>query len=177
MRRCLAAGLALAPCRRRHRRRLAPRAAAIAISLPSIITLQLQLQPVPVLVPRTTALRSVQPLPSTLHSTLHSTLPSSLPSTLHSPLLALQLKREDEDAALGIFNDDKAHLVVALTTDRGLCGSVNNSIGRSLRKELEAAAKAGSNVRLFVLGDKGRSQIARDYSPIVARSVDSYLDR
>lgn len=93
--------------------------------------------------------------------------------------LALQIKRDDkdEDAALGIFNDDKAHLVVALTTDRGLCGSVNNSLGRSLRRELEAGAKAGANIRLFVLGDKGRSQIARDYAPIVARTVDSYLDR
>lgn len=100
-------------------------------------------------------------------------------SLLNAVAIKEELKRNDadEDAALGIFNDDKAHLVVALTTDRGLCGSVNNSIGRSLRKELDAAAKAGSNVRLFVLGDKGRAQIARDYAPIVARAIDSYLDR
>jgi F-type H+-transporting ATPase subunit gamma len=37
--------------------------------------------------------------------------------------------------------------------------------------------QANSNVRLFVLGEKGRQQIARDYAPIVARTVDAYLDR
>lgn len=115
------------------------------------------------------------PLPPT------ASLAPALTPSLPCPALPcpLQLKRNeaDEDAALGIFTDNKAHLVVALTTDRGLCGSVNNSIGRSLRKELDAAAVAGSNVRLFVLGDKGRAQIARDYAPIVARAIDSYLDR
>lgn len=85
--------------------------------------------------------------------------------------------RADEDAEMGIFLDDKKHLVVVITTDRGLCGSVNSSLTRSLRKELNAAAKAGSDVRLFVLGEKGRAQIARDYIPIVARSVDAYMDR
>jgi hypothetical protein len=30
---------------------------------------------------------------------------------------------------------------------------------RALRKELTAAAKANSNVKMFVLGDKGRAQV------------------
>jgi len=85
--------------------------------------------------------------------------------------------REDEDAAKGIFLDNKKHLVVCITTDRGLCGSVNSSLTRALRKELTAAANANSSVKMFVLGDKGRAQLARDYMPIMTRTVDSYLDR
>ena len=107
----------------------------------------------------------------------------ALPAPLQESLLnAITLKeapktRKDEDSALGVFLDDKKHLVVVITTDRGLCGSVNSSLSRALRKELTACAAAGSNVRLFVLGEKGRAQVARDYLPIVARSVDSYMDR
>jgi F-type H+-transporting ATPase subunit gamma len=83
----------------------------------------------------------------------------------------------DEDKALGLFLDNKKHLVLVITTDKGLCGSVNSSLTRALRKDLNAAEKAGSDVRLVVLGDKGRAQIARDYAPAVARVIDSYLDR
>lgn len=69
------------------------------------------------------------------------------------------------------------HLIVAITTDRGLCGSVNSSLARQLRKELDAAAKASSSVRLFILGEKGRQQISRDYTPLMARSIDGLFER
>ena len=51
------------------------------------------------------------------------------------------------------------HLVVVITTDRGLCGSVNSSLARMARKEINAAIKAKSDIKLFVLGDKGRAQV------------------
>ena len=69
------------------------------------------------------------------------------------------------------------HLLVVLTTDRGLCGSVNSSLSRFTRKELNAAIKAKSDLKVFVLGDKGRAQIAREYLPIMTRTIDNYLDR
>ena len=70
--------------------------------------------------------------------------------------------KKDEDASLDLFVADPAprHLCVAITTDRGLCGAVNSSLCRALRKELNAAARAKSSVRLFTVGDKGRLQIA-----------------
>jgi len=87
-------------------------------------------------------------------------------------------KKKDEDAALGIFQDTtKKHLVVVITTDRGLCGAVNSSLARALRRELAAAAKAKASVKVITLGDKGRAQIARDYAPIVARAIDNCFDK
>ena len=85
--------------------------------------------------------------------------------------------KTDSEVAAGVFCDDKKHLVVTLFTDRGLCGSVNSSLARSLRLELNAAAAASASVRLITVGDKGRAQIARDYSPIVARALDNYLEK
>jgi F0F1-type ATP synthase gamma subunit len=86
----------------------------------------------------------------------------------------LTATKRDEEGAMGVFTDDKKHLVVLVTTDRGLCGSVNSSLTRSLRKELTESAKAGTDLRLFVLGEKGRAQVARDYAPITSRVIDAY---
>jgi F-type H+-transporting ATPase subunit gamma len=85
--------------------------------------------------------------------------------------------KKDEDAAKGLFLDDRSHLCVLVTTDRGLCGAVNSSLSRGLRKELNAAMKEKRKLRVLTLGDKGRAQIARDYAPIVARAIDNCFDK
>jgi ATP synthase F1 gamma subunit len=86
-------------------------------------------------------------------------------------------KKEKDDDIKGMFLDDRKHLCVLVTTDRGLCGAVNSSLTRSLRRELNAAAKEKRSVRVLTLGDKGRAQIARDYAPIVARAIDQCFDK
>jgi len=86
-------------------------------------------------------------------------------------------KKKDEDSSKGLFLDDRKHLCVLVTTDRGLCGAVNSSLARSLRKELNEALKEKRSLRVLTLGDKGRSQIARDYAPIVARAIDNCFDK
>ena len=87
-------------------------------------------------------------------------------------------KKKDEDSILGLFSDaTKKHLCVVVTTDRGLCGAVNSSIARSLRRELTAAARAKVSVKLITLGDKGRAQLARDYAPIVVTAIDQLFDK
>jgi len=94
------------------------------------------------------------------------------------PPVAEEGKKKDEDAALGIFLDTtKKHLVVVVTTDRGLCGAVNSSLARALRRELNAAAKAKASVKVITLGDKGRAQIARDYAPVVVRTIDGLFEK
>lgn len=84
---------------------------------------------------------------------------------------------KDDENAMGLFLDDKKHLCVIMTTDRGLCGAVNSSIARRIRKELNAAVKANTDVRVFTIGEKGRSQVARDYIPLMAGAVDGCFDR
>ena len=109
--------------------------------------------------------------------------PRTAPSFVlqESILNAVQIREEgrekakNEDAAQDILIDGKKHLLVAITTDRGLCGAVNSSLSRSVRKEVNAAAKAGAPVKIFVLGDKGRAQIAREYLPVMTKAIDTYL--
>jgi ATP synthase F1 gamma subunit len=117
------------------------------------------------------------PLPLPTRSRLQESILNAvaLPDEKRKDLTSKE--KADDDAAKGIFLDDKKHLITVVTTDRGLCGAVNSSLTRALRKELNAAARAKSSVRLFVLGDKGRAQVSRDYVPIVARTIDSCFDK
>ena len=93
------------------------------------------------------------------------------------PDVKRESKKDDDEKALGLFTDDKSHLALVMTTDRGMCGAVNSSLSRMMRRELEAALKAGSKLRVITVGDKGRAQIARDYMPIMARSIDQAFDK
>jgi len=62
---------------------------------------------------------------------------------------------------------DKTHLIVLATADRGLCGAFNSSIVRATRRRIQAELKEGKTVKLFCVGRKGREQISRDYAALI----------
>lgn len=51
-------------------------------------------------------------------------------------------------------------LLVAITSDRGLCGAVHTGVARQIRNELTADS---SNAKVFCVGDKSRSILQRLY--------------
>lgn len=51
-------------------------------------------------------------------------------------------------------------LLIAVTSDRGLCGAVHTGVARQIRGELQ---KDDSNTKIFCIGDKSRSILARLY--------------
>lgn len=54
------------------------------------------------------------------------------------------------------------NLFFVISSDRGLCGGINSGIAKTVRKQFAHFDKSG--VELFVLGDKGRAQLRRDFS-------------
>jgi len=52
-------------------------------------------------------------------------------------------------------------LVVAITSDRGLCGSANTSVTRTAEKMLQNVPK--ENIQIFCVGDKARAGLVRKY--------------
>ena len=52
-------------------------------------------------------------------------------------------------------------LVVPITSDKGLCGGVNSFITRAMRKVMAHCAEEGKSPKIFVVGDKGRTQMRR----------------
>ena len=57
--------------------------------------------------------------------------------------------------------DDRTHLVVVATADRGLCGGFNGGIVRRARELIHELEGAGRTVRILCVGRKGRDQLRR----------------
>ena len=66
---------------------------------------------------------------------------------------------------------DQVHLVVVMTSDRGLCGGFNGSIVRSARALVNDLLRQGKTVKIVTVGRKGRDQLKREFS---ANIIESY---
>jgi len=67
---------------------------------------------------------------------------------------------------------DAVHLVVVVTSDRGLCGGFNGSIVRSARSLVSDLQRDGKTVKLLIIGRKGRDQMNRDLGRLFVETYD-----
>ncbi len=68
--------------------------------------------------------------------------------------------------------EDKVHLLIVATADRGLCGGFNSSIVRGTRRKIEELEAQGKQVKLLCVGRKGRDQLMRDQRDKVIETID-----
>jgi len=68
--------------------------------------------------------------------------------------------------------DDRVHLLVVMTAERGLCGGFNSSIARLARSHAQALLAMGKTVKILTVGRKGREQLRRDMSQHFVGHVD-----
>jgi len=68
---------------------------------------------------------------------------------------------------------DKVHLLVVVSSDRGLCGAFNGSIVREAKRQIARLQGEGKTVKLLTVGRKGRDQLRREYASLI---VESYED-
>ena len=66
--------------------------------------------------------------------------------------------------------NDKTHLLVIMSADRGLCGGFNGSITRQTRTEVARLQGEGKTVKLLMVGRKSADALRRELG-------DLYLDR
>jgi F-type H+-transporting ATPase subunit gamma len=67
---------------------------------------------------------------------------------------------------------DKVHLLVVMTSERGLCGAFNSSIVRLARARAQELIAAGHTVKILTVGKKGREALKRDMSDRMVAHVD-----
>lgn len=72
---------------------------------------------------------------------------------------------------LGGTGKDQVHLVVILTSDRGLAGGFNANIVRSARQLIRTLQDEGRTVRLLPVGRKGADILAKEYPDLVVERV------
>jgi F-type H+-transporting ATPase subunit gamma len=68
--------------------------------------------------------------------------------------------------------EDRVHLLVVMTAERGLCGGFNSSIARLARQHAQALLAKGKTVKILTVGRKGREQLRRDLSQYFVGHVD-----
>jgi F-type H+-transporting ATPase subunit gamma len=84
-----------------------------------------------------------------------------------------RLRVEDVDSPLCEVRPVKSVLLVVLTGDRGLCGGYNNFIIKRAESRYRELASLGLNVKLVLVGNKGKQYFARrpQYTVVKAFSL------
>ena len=80
--------------------------------------------------------------------------------------------RENAPPLLVGTGRDQTHLIVVMTSDRGLCGGFNSSIVRGARRTIRELMTAGKTVKIICVGRKGRDQLKRDFGKLITESFD-----
>ncbi len=68
--------------------------------------------------------------------------------------------------------DDKVHLLVVCTAERGLCGPFNSSIVRLARERIIALTGQGKDVKILCVGRKGQDQLRRVYGRLILETIE-----
>jgi len=63
------------------------------------------------------------------------------------------------------------HLIIAMTSDRGLCGSVHTNVYRLVRVDM-AKLQATHNVRIICVGDKAKAVLQRQFRENIIMSIN-----
>ena len=61
------------------------------------------------------------------------------------------------------------HLLVVMTSERGLCGGFNTQIVRLAREKIQELLGAGKTVKIVAVGKKGRDQLKRQYGNLIVK--------
>ncbi len=68
--------------------------------------------------------------------------------------------------------DNKVHMLVVMTSERGLCGGFNTNIVKLAKQHAQTLLAEGKTVKILTVGKKGREQMKRDYQAHMVAHVD-----
>ncbi len=67
---------------------------------------------------------------------------------------------------------EDVHLLVVMTSERGLCGGFNTQIVRLAREKINELEAAGKTVKILAVGKKGRDQLRRLHGDKIVQYID-----
>ena len=98
---------------------------------------------------------------------------------MHNIILNLTKSISDPQNAPKLLvgtGQDKTHLCVVLTADRGLCGGFNSNICKLAKTSFKKILGEGKNLKIITVGTKGLDQIKREYDKHIIKKF-SFKDR
>ena len=79
--------------------------------------------------------------------------------------------KENAPKLLSGTGEDKVHLCVVLTSDRGLCGGFNANIIKKAKNYFARLSKDGKELKIITVGSKGNDQLKRVYGNKIIESI------
>jgi F-type H+-transporting ATPase subunit gamma len=72
---------------------------------------------------------------------------------------------------------DDVHLLVVMTSERGLAGGFNTNIVKLARTEIRRLQAAGKTVKILTIGKKGSDALKRVYGSLIVDHIDRRSER
>ncbi len=70
--------------------------------------------------------------------------------------------------------DDRRHLIVVISSNRGLCGGLNSATARNTRALVRELQADGKDVTLLCVGRKGRDALKRDHAALIGDTLEDF---
>ncbi len=81
--------------------------------------------------------------------------------------------RENAPKLLAGHGSEQKHLLVVVTSDRGLAGGFNANIAREARRKIAALQREGKEVKLLLVGRKARDALRRDHGRLIIDTLEN----
>ena len=79
--------------------------------------------------------------------------------------------KENAPKLLSGSGNDKVHLCVVMTSDRGLCGGFNSNIIKKAKSYFTKLAESGKDLKIITVGSKGNDQLKRAYGDKIITNI------
>jgi F-type H+-transporting ATPase subunit gamma len=79
--------------------------------------------------------------------------------------------KENAPKLLSGSGNDKVHLCVVMTSDRGLCGGFNSNIIKKAKSYFAKLVEEGKDLKIITVGSKGNDQLKRVYSEKIIANI------
>ena len=91
--------------------------------------------------------------------------------------------KENAPRLLSGTGEDKTHLCIVMTSDRGLCGGFNTNIIKKAKVYFQKISNEGKTLKIIAVGSKGYDQLKRVYKDNIIKKISfkdsktiNYLD-
>ena len=79
--------------------------------------------------------------------------------------------KENAPKLLSGSGNNKVHLCVVMTSDRGLCGGFNSNIIKKAKSYFAKLVEDGKDLKIITVGSKGNDQLKRAYSDKIIANI------
>jgi F-type H+-transporting ATPase subunit gamma len=86
--------------------------------------------------------------------------------------LAVNIQEVGAPALLVGNGKNQKHLLVVISSDRGLCGGLNTSLIKAVRRKIHELTNEGKDVILFCIGKKGKEQLNAQFKSTIVCDVE-----